>query len=193
MDAFEAKAFHAGMDEVFYLGHDSCPRCHGQNKADLFANEVTVIRDHLAKNDKKLWIWGDRLLEGKISGLGMWEASENDTYPAIDMIPKDVIICDWHYETAETTPVIFATKGLQVISCFWNKPEVAQAHMEMMDMLLKNSNQTMLPRYLGTMQTIWSPAKQFLDAYDGKSDNESSIAQVASFKAMIKYIQNDKK
>ena len=26
---FKADAFHAGMDEVFYIGHDSCPRCSG--------------------------------------------------------------------------------------------------------------------------------------------------------------------
>ncbi|HOB85390.1 MAG TPA: family 20 glycosylhydrolase, partial [Bacteroidales bacterium] len=26
-DVFETDAFHAGMDEVFYLGDDKCPRC----------------------------------------------------------------------------------------------------------------------------------------------------------------------
>lgn len=32
-DAFEADAFHAGMDEVFYIGEDQCPRCRGRSKA----------------------------------------------------------------------------------------------------------------------------------------------------------------
>src|SRR5690606_9245170 len=47
-DAFETDAFHAGMDEVFYLGDDKCPRCSGRDKAELFAGEVTRIRNHLA-------------------------------------------------------------------------------------------------------------------------------------------------
>jgi hypothetical protein len=90
MEAFEADAFHAGMDEVFYIGEDECPRCHGRDRSELFAGEVTLIRDHLAEKGQELWIWGDRLLDGNTSGLGMWEASENDTHRAVDLIPKDV-------------------------------------------------------------------------------------------------------
>ena len=29
-DAFQTDAFHAGMDEVFYIGDDKCPRCSGR-------------------------------------------------------------------------------------------------------------------------------------------------------------------
>ena len=48
-DAFQSTAFHAGMDEVFYLGDDKCPRCGGWDKAELFANEVRIINEHLKK------------------------------------------------------------------------------------------------------------------------------------------------
>lgn len=44
-DAFEAEAFHAGMDEVFYIGEDKCPRCGGKDKSELFAGELKKIRD----------------------------------------------------------------------------------------------------------------------------------------------------
>ena len=43
-DAFETDAFHAGMDEVFYIGEEKCPRCGGRDKAELFAGEVNKIR-----------------------------------------------------------------------------------------------------------------------------------------------------
>lgn len=36
-------------------------------------------------------IWGDRLIDGKTTGIGAWEASMNNTYRAIDLIPKDVL------------------------------------------------------------------------------------------------------
>lgn len=188
MQAFEADAFHAGMDEVFYIADAQCPRCAGLDPAVLFAQEVTRIRNHLAASGRELWIWGDRLLEGEISGLGMWEASANDTDPAIDLIPKDVVICDWHYNRADPTPVIFAAKGLPVVACFWNKPAVATAYLEMMDLLRDNSTPAMADRYRGTMQTIWSPAERFLDAYYGISDDENSQAQVASLRAMWAYL-----
>jgi hypothetical protein len=39
-DVFEADAFHAGMDEVFYIGEAQCPRCSGRDKAELFAGDT---------------------------------------------------------------------------------------------------------------------------------------------------------
>jgi len=43
-------------------------------------------------------MWGDRFIDGAETGYGRWEASKNETYPAVDFVPKDIIICDWHYE-----------------------------------------------------------------------------------------------
>ena len=106
-DVFEADAFHAGMDEVFYLGEDRCPRCSGRDKAELFAGEVNLIRNHLALKNCQLWIWGDRLIDGKTTGIGMWEASMNNTWRAIDLINKDVMTCDWHYERPDQTAVYY--------------------------------------------------------------------------------------
>jgi hypothetical protein len=62
---FESDAYHAGMDEVFYIGDDKCPRCSGRNKAELSAGVVNAIRNHLALKNRQLWIWSDRLIDGK--------------------------------------------------------------------------------------------------------------------------------
>src|SRR5690348_470674 len=111
------------MDEVFYIGDPQCPRCGGSDKAELFAGEGRTIDEHLKQKNRVLWICGDRLIDGKTTGMGEWEASYNNTYRAVDMIPKDVVICDWHYERADKTPVYFAMKGLHVITCPWNRSE----------------------------------------------------------------------
>lgn len=170
MDAYEATAFHAGMDEVFYIGDNKCPRCGGRDKAELFAGEVRTIRDHLVQKNRKLWIWGDRLLDGTTTGLGMWEASKNNTHRAIDMIPKDVVICDWHYERADPTAVYFAMKGFHVITCPYRKPEVAVKQMNNIIEYRKNSTRQMSGRFLGIMQTVWSGTSSFLDLYYGKRE-----------------------
>ena len=88
-DVFETQLFHAGMDEVFYIGHDSCVRCMVWSKAELYAGEVTKIQNHLASQGKRLMIWGDRLIDGKTTGIGAWEASMTATYRAgIDFDPE---------------------------------------------------------------------------------------------------------
>ncbi len=168
-DAFQATSFHAGMDEVFYLGEMQCPRCGGRDKAELFANEVRLINDHLAQKNRRLWIWGDRLIDGKTTGIGEWEASYNNTYRAIDMIPKEVIICDWHYERADKTPVYFAMKGLNVITCPWNRPAVAIQQTNDMINFRKTATKEMQPHFYGMMQTVWTGAANFLDGFYNKT------------------------
>jgi len=165
LEAFDADAFHAGMDEVFYIAHDDCPRCSGRDKAELFAGELTKIRNHLAKTNKKLWIWGDRLLDGKTTGLGMWEASMNNTHKAIDMIPKDIMICDWHYEKVEPTAAYFALKGFDVATSSWRTGTVAQKQLVFLENLRKNSNEETAQHIKGMVHTCWSSVESFLDRF----------------------------
>ncbi len=167
-DVFETDAFHAGMDEVFYIGESKCPRCGGHDPAQLFADEVRRIHDHLAESGKQLWIWGDRLLDGKTTGLGEWEASMNNTYRAIDMIPKDVIICDWHYERADQTPVYFAMKGLKVITCTFRNADAGVEQVEDMYKFRQRSTPEMRENFQGIMQTIWTRNDFFLKEYYGE-------------------------
>jgi hypothetical protein len=162
-DAFETDAFHAGMDEVFYLGEDKCPRCGGKNKADLFAGEVTRIHDHLQQKGRALWMWGDRFIDGKVTGLGEWEASYNGTAPAIDMVPKDIIICDWHYDRPDLTAAYFAIKGFKVISCPWKIASVGAQQADDMIHWRQTSTPEIRDRLLGVTQTVWSGLGGFLN------------------------------
>ena len=190
VDVFEADAFHAGMDEVFYIADDRCPRCAGHDKAELFAGEVTRIRNHLAAQGKELWIWGDRLLDGESTGLGMWEASMNDTFRAIDLIPKDVVITDWHYTRAVPTAPLFAFKGLRVVSCPFRYPEVATEQLAQMLQYRRNTTPETRDLFAGVLQTVWSDAKTFMDQYYGRIDSEHPRGgdPVATFKALFEEI-----
>ncbi|MCJ7446842.1 MAG: family 20 glycosylhydrolase [Bacteroidales bacterium] len=183
-EAFETDAFHAGMDEVFYIGEKQCPRCSGKDKAELFAGEIRTIRDHLAIKGRQLWIWGDRLIDGKTTGIGEWEGSYNNTYRAIDMIPKDVIICDWHYERPDQTPVYFAMKGLNVVTCPWRNPDNAVLQAQDMIRFRDHSTREMKGRFMGMVQTVWSGAGQFLDSYYGRKTENDSNTPVNCFKAL---------
>jgi hypothetical protein len=128
----------------------------------LFADEVRRIRDRLKARGRELWIWGDRLLDGRTTGLGEWEAAFNDTHRAVDLIPRDVVICDWHYERADLTAVYFAMKGLRVVSCPWRNAAPAVQQVRDMVRFRAQSPPAMAERFQGVMQTVWSDAGGFL-------------------------------
>lgn len=184
-DAFETDLFHAGMDEVFYIGDDKCPRCSGHDKAELYAGEVTKIQNHLALQGKRLMIWGDRLIDGKTTGIGAWEASMNNTHRAIDLIPKEVFICDWHYERSEQTAVYFAMKGFDVATCPWCKPEVALKQLDDMKRFREQSGNQMKPRFQGIIETVWSGADRFLDSYYNPETYKQEGSEAVVIKKLI--------
>jgi len=84
-EAFETDAFHAGMDEVFYLGEARCPRCGGKDKAELFAGEVQLLRDHLHAKAAALDL-GRPTVGRQGHRLGMGGQPEQHS-PAVDLIP----------------------------------------------------------------------------------------------------------
>ena len=202
VEVFEAEAFHAGMDEVFYIGDDKCPRCQGRDKAELFAGEVTKIRNHLATNGTELWIWGDRLLDGKTTGIGLWEASYNNTHRAIDMIPKDVVINDWHYERPDPTAIYFALKGFRVVTCPWRFPDVTKTQLQIMIESKKYAPPAVKDNYYGMLHTTWTSSENFIEQYYGRKEVNTGRGgnYVEAFKALFdeinsldvdKYLENN--
>jgi hypothetical protein len=188
-NAFEADAFHAGLDEVFYIGEDKCPRCSGRDKAELFAGEVRLLRDHLHQKGCELWVWGDRFLDGKTTGLGEWEASMNGTERAVDLVPKDVIICDWHYERPDQTAVYFAMKGLKVITCPWNNPGSAVLQVQDVLRFRQHSTPQVRERILGVAQTVWSGSNSFLDRFYGKQKEQQEKSGRSESQCFIKMFE----
>jgi len=158
-----AGKFHVGMDEVFLIAEDECPRCGGKDPADLFAREVSLLHDHLADRGVEMWMWGDRLINAAEFATGKWEGSANDTWPAVDAVPKDIVICDWHYERAFRTPRYFVDKGFSVVACPWQKAEVALEELEIMCATRRQD-----PRALGMLQTTWCGWEPFVRAYHGE-------------------------
>ena len=105
IDALGADAIHVGLDEVFEIG--TCPRCKDIPNAQLFADWVNLLHSHfVGEKNVEMLMWGDRLLDGKTTGFGEWEASTNDTWQMIDRIPRDIIMCDWHYGARDEYPSI---------------------------------------------------------------------------------------
>jgi len=191
VEATGADAFHAGMDEIFLLGEDDCPRCKGRKKSDLFAGEVTALDDHLAKSGRTLWIWGDRFLDGATTGMGKWEASMNGTQDAIRAVPKDIVICDWHYEKVLPSIAYFAMEGFRVVACPWRKPNVALGQLALVRDTRAHATREIADRMQGVLQTTWVPIGPFANAYFGEKTGDSEVHEaVQTFQALFEELRD---
>lgn len=119
LEVFEADGMHIGCDEVLNIG--LCPECRKYSNAKLFGDWVTAIHDHLASRGAQMLIWGDRFLNSAETGYQEYESSANGTDPAIDVVAKDILICDWHYEKQTEYPSleIYKKKGFKMVISPW--------------------------------------------------------------------------
>ncbi len=177
--AAEADAFHAGMDEVFILADPDCPRCGGEDPAVLFAEEVRRIHAHLAKRGLEMWMWSDRFLDGAVTGIGKWQASLNGTQAAIRDVPRDIVMCDWHYRRAEPTAAYFAAHGFPVVSSPWRDASVALNQLRMIRLARENASPELAALFRGVLQTTWVPFRSFVEAYEGKTSAGLNALQAA--------------
>jgi hypothetical protein len=192
----DADAFHVGLDEAWIIAYPKCPRCGGRDPAEIFAQHVTALHNHLAEKNCRMWMWSDRLIDGKTSNLLAWQASMNNTWRAIDMIPRDILICDWKYEDAPPTPALFAIKGFDVVASPCYKPDVALAQLELVYLIRKNGmradfSKTISSRMLGMFHTSWTSAEQFIRAYYGQENNRDAKNVTDTFKTLFAEIRRN--
>jgi len=152
IDAFEADAFHVGMDEVFLLGDSLSPSTYGKDPGELFARAVNEYHAYLVgERGIEMMMWGDRLIDAEKYPYGEWEASVTGSARAVDMIPDDIIICDWHYEKRDEYPSVpmFLDKGFRVLPSGWREAEATEA-------LISYTYTFEDPKMLGHLFTMWS-------------------------------------
>ncbi len=82
---------HMGHDEVYQIG--ICPVCSQRDPADLFAEDINRLHEYLARKGLRMMIWSDMLQP----------CTRYLTPPAIDRVPKDVVMMDfiWYFHPAK--------------------------------------------------------------------------------------------
>ncbi len=156
VNAFKADGIHLGMDEIFLIGSDKSPNTYGKNPAEVLANSINRFHDYFVKKrGLEMFIWGDRLIDTNEYNQGSFESSTNGTSDAINLIPKDIIICDWHYYPQKEYPTanMFIESGFRVLpTSFRKRHAIAE--------LIKYTYQIKDERMLGHLFTTW----EFIDS-----------------------------
>jgi hypothetical protein len=159
VDAFKADTLHVGMDEVFLIGNDASPSTKGKDPAEVYAKAVNDMYAHVVKKrGLQMIMWGDRLIDAGRYDYGEWEASKNYTWPAVYMIPKDVVIADWHYEPRDSYPSLslFLDKGFRVLPTSWKDVEAGRR-------LIEEARGLDRPGLLGHLFTSWSKVEKLAE------------------------------
>jgi hypothetical protein len=121
--------FHIGHDEVNMIGgypHREDAKKWGASK--LFTYDVNKLNDFFKPKGVKLMLWGDMLLDKSESSDQAANAeSVEEAKARRDAIPKDAVICDWHYEPrkpeAYKSLKVFKDAGFKTLACTWYTPE----------------------------------------------------------------------
>jgi hypothetical protein len=151
IDAFQAQFIHVGLDEVFLIGSENSTGTSGLNPAVVFAQAVNDMHQHIVGERKiQMLMWGDRLLNAREMTYGKWESAYTQTCDAVNMIPKDIIICDWHYSQRESYPSVpfFINKGFRVLPSSWKDVDATLTFVHY-------ANQQASASILGHLFTTW--------------------------------------
>lgn len=127
LDLFDhPKRVHVGLDEVrwktFSLPEaEQCPRCRGIPKYQVYANHINRLHDFLAAKGVQMWMWGDMLIPTHNGGPPF------DCSKALDLIPKDIVVCNWSASYSPGSCEMLAKRGFSVVKANSQEMTLADA------------------------------------------------------------------
>ncbi|OGT31931.1 MAG: hypothetical protein A2W28_04480 [Gammaproteobacteria bacterium RBG_16_51_14] len=133
LNIYEPATLLIGHDEI--QGLSVYAAGSGKTTAEILEMDIRRIHDWLNRRSVRTAMWGDMLLDH-----GQWEAavgsanSQNPffrsgaTHHALQNIPGDILILDWHYEEKKSYDSIgnFRRNGLRVAGVTWYDPKAAR-------------------------------------------------------------------
>lgn len=169
IELFEATLFHIGHDEMLsaFPRHErrsalQCPVCRGGDGATWFRDSILRWHDRLTSRGLGVMMWADMLLEPEaMFAASPWQGNVHAYHAgwpdhferALDELPRDIIMCDWHYKDGREFPSLryFQDKGFNVLGC----PKTKMG--ENAFLFTDYAQRTRTPNLLGMLGTNWSP------------------------------------
>jgi hypothetical protein len=154
-----ATKFHIGHDEVVgwneeHYKSNILEKGEQQLPPELFLQDVLILYEYLKKKGVETWMWGDMLVSTEefpaMKNTGSSVNGYNGYAALRPKIPKDIVICDWHYrgrQVAFPTAIAFAENGHQVLGASWDFQETTRNFSKYLAQLPKNG--------AGMIATTW--------------------------------------
>lgn len=149
LELFNPRWVHIGHDEVTSRGRfGSCIRCQGTPPHLLFAADVKRLYEFLKSRGVGVMMWGDMLLRPDEAYDAAHGGPPHNFWRARELIPKDIVIVDWHYQPAPRYPSVnvFKQEGFEVIGATWRNFKA----------LAEFTQAAKAASALGMVQTTWT-------------------------------------
>lgn len=165
---FPAPYIHVGMDETAFGDHPHTKAllAGGKKKWELVAEHIEWLHSIVCgKLGKTMMMWGDLMLPEAESDMSTRLDTESYNTEIARHIPKDIVICDWHYQPAKDFPTLdfFLQQGFRVIasaatraygSIFYPADWNLQNIRDFTAAAWRRKDQEAL---LGVMNCVWAP------------------------------------
>ncbi|MCS7187190.1 MAG: beta-N-acetylhexosaminidase [Armatimonadetes bacterium] len=149
LELFKPRWVHIGHDEVLSRGRfASCIRCQGMPPHFLFAEDVKRLYGFLKSRGVGVMMWGDMLLRPDEAFDAAHGGEPQNFWLARKLIPRDILIVDWHYQPAPRYPSVKALKqeGFEVIGATWRNQQT----------IVEFTKAAKEAGALGMLQTTWT-------------------------------------
>ncbi|MEQ8908122.1 MAG: family 20 glycosylhydrolase [Vicingaceae bacterium] len=185
--------FHIGFDEV--VGHNAkqIEKYGSLLPAKDFLAHLVNVYTYLNYKGIETWIWGDMLLkESDFPDMHIGSLHANSEYAnLIDCIPKDIVICDWHYREYKrrklrkydySSLTYFTAKGFKTYGASYEDTRAIRAFS-------KNAYQENNELFQGMIATTWHkllngtvdrPSSDSLKSFDAILSNSAEAFWNAS-------------
>ncbi len=157
VDIIQPKAIHIGHDEAGGFNQANKEQRLEKNEEmlppKLFVTDVKRLHAYLKKCRVETWMWGDMLMapDEFPSMDTRYGFHGSNSYAKIrGQIPRDIVICDWHYVDNQTefpSALQFLKEGHRVIGATWKHAETIRNFSKYLSTLSSDSE--------GMIATTW--------------------------------------
>lgn len=115
IELFHPSIINIGHDEYYTIG--ICDKCKSKSAPQIFADDIKVIHDYLSSRGIRTMMWAEKLLDSHfIDSKGPCGGAEREcvhaTYPAIDLVPDDLLLLHWYWGIDRKLEGEFIKRGM---------------------------------------------------------------------------------
>lgn len=126
LELFQPRMVHIGHDEVTIEGFPVREENRKVGVRELMLRDIRHYHAFLGARGVRTMIWGDMFLAPGEASDAAFAASLEESALKRAGLPKDIIMCDWHYgpDPAEKfiSLGVFNRDGFDAIACTWSNP-----------------------------------------------------------------------
>ena len=128
VEFFEPEMFHIGHDEVTMRGRFPYrSKDTGKSVTELVMEDIHKLHDWFTEKGIRVMLWSDMFLFKTEATSAAFAPTAEDAEKRRELLPKDVLIADWHYDISQPEEYIsldlFRKEGFDVVGSPWYRPD----------------------------------------------------------------------